>query len=989
MARIPEAEIDRIKREVSIVRLVESYGVKLTGRGDNLLGHCPLNGHSDGTPSFVVSPKKNLWHCMGACAVGGSVIDFVMQADRVSFRQAAESLQKQALSLVAEAAAEPPAPALEPPDEADEAVLARVALEAYPANLSASAEAQTYLEKRGLLNPELIHHFKLGYANRTLGAMVSGHARPKEAALRAQLERVGLYRASHREHLTGCLTIPVRGMNGEVLELYGRRIEPPKRGAPSHLYLPARPDGRRGVFNEPVFQASKHIILCESLVDALSFWDAHHRNVTTAYGVEGFTTEMRAAFRIHGIERVTIAFDADDAGDRAADKIAGLLAEDGIAVFRLEFPRGLDANAYALRLKEKNANVTKAFENLIATAKQIAGPRSVVVAPVAEPLSTSIENPGANEPSPPLVAPLEPTSAELGELRLRFGDRQWRVRGLEKNTSYDSLRINLLVRAGDGFFVDTLELYSARHRDGFVKEAARELKLEERVLKSDLGQVLLRLEDEVRKRLENKLETNPVPTMTDAERAEALALLRDPKLLDRILEAFDDAGVVGEENNKLIGYLAAVSRKLESPLALVIQSSSAAGKSSLMDAVLRFVPEEERVQYSAMTGQSLFYMGETDLSHKILAIAEEQGMQSAAYALKLLQSQGEVSIASTGKDPDSGKLVTHTYRVKGPVMIMLTTTAIEVDEELLNRCLVLTVDEGAAQTSAIHARQREAQTLEGLFRKQSQAARMKLHQDAQRLLEPLHVVNPLAKSLHFSNAATRSRRDHMKYLSLIQAIALLHQHQRDIKEVVHRGERLRYIEVTAEDIAHADRLAKGLLDGVVDDLPPQTRQMLEIIDRLVTEQAAREGVEKTAVRFTRREVRERTRASDTVLKKHLGRLEELEILLVQGGGARRRVLYTLAFDPKLVSLWAPHPLPPGETRFVRGDIEEIEKSRNLGSPRGRPDTYPEILRNSENPPRGEKSLLPGAVEAPRVLAYANGNGHARPGPIASVKKGGN
>lgn len=130
--RIPEPEIDRIKREVSIVRLVESYGVKLTGRGDNLLGHCPLNGHSDGTPSFVVSPKKNLWHCMGACAVGGSVIDFVMQADRVSFRQAAESLQKQALSLAAEAAAPMPKAALEPPDEADEALLARVALEVYP-----------------------------------------------------------------------------------------------------------------------------------------------------------------------------------------------------------------------------------------------------------------------------------------------------------------------------------------------------------------------------------------------------------------------------------------------------------------------------------------------------------------------------------------------------------------------------------------------------------------------------------------------------------------------------------------------------------------------------------------------------------------------------------------------------------------------------------------------------------------------------------------
>ena len=123
--------------------------------------------------------------------------------------------------------------------------------------------------------------------------------------------------------------------------------------------------------------------------------------------------------------------------------------------------------------------------------------------------------------------------------------------------------------------------------------------------------------------------------------------------------------MVGEETNKLVGYLAAVSRKLDAPLAVIVQSSSAAGKSSLMDAVLAFVPEEQRVQYSAMTGQSLFYMGETDLKHKILAIVEEEGAQRAAYALKLLQSEGELTIASTGKDPATGRLVTQSTASKG------------------------------------------------------------------------------------------------------------------------------------------------------------------------------------------------------------------------------------------------------------------------------------------------------------------------------------
>ena len=83
----------------------------------------------------------------------------------------------------------------------------------------------------------------------------------------------------------------------------------------------------------------------------------------------------------------------------------------------------------------------------------------------------------------------------------------------------------------------------------------------------------------------------------------------------------------------------------------MVQSSSAAGKSSLMEAVLAFVPEEQRVQYSAMTGQSLFYMGETDLKHKVLAIVEEEGASRAAYALKLLQIGRQADHRIDGQRP--------------------------------------------------------------------------------------------------------------------------------------------------------------------------------------------------------------------------------------------------------------------------------------------------------------------------------------------------
>jgi len=458
--------------------------------------------------------------------------------------------------------------------------------------------------------------------------------------------------------------------------------------------------------------------------------------------------------------------------------------------------------------------------------------------------------------------------------------------------------VNLLcTRESGAFHVDTLELYSARQRAHFTKLASDEMTVEERVVKRDLGEVLLKLEEFLEKRQQASKAENAPRELSEGEQQEALELLRDPQLLSRILADFEHCGVVGERTNKLLGYLAATSRKLAEPLAVVIQSSSAAGKSSLMDAVLELMPEEERVQYSAMTGQSLFYMGQTNLQHKILAIVEEQGAERASYALKLLQSEGELTIASTGKDPATGRLVTQEYRVEGPVMIFQTTTAVDMDEELLNRCIVLTVDEGREQTRAIHERQRRARTLEGMVARQERERILTLHQNAQRLIRGLFVVNPYAGALRFPDHQTRMRRDHMKYLGLIEAVALLHQYQRPVKEVEHRGQKLRYIEVTKADIEVANRLAHEVLGRSLDELPPQTRRLLGLLDEMATAECGRQGLDRGDFRFSRRQLRERTGWGDTQLKVHLGRLVEMEYVVAHRGvGHSQRLGYELLYE---------------------------------------------------------------------------------------------
>lgn len=925
MARIPEADIQRLKDEVSVQRLVEASGIELKKVGKDLAGRCPF--HEDDEPSLIVTPAKNLWHCFG-CQVGGGPIDWVMKLKGVSFRHAAELLKDD--SALAAVAGEPvrrttvralPAPVALDAD--DRALLAQV-VDYYHQTLRESPEAQAYLAQRGLTHPELVDHFKLGFANRTLGLRLPESNRKSGGEIRERLQRVGVLRDSGHEHFNGSLVIPVFDEAGQVREVYGRKVgERLRAGTPMHLYLPVNASRGRGVFNVGAIKAAKEVILCESLIDALTFWCAGYRNVTTAYGIEGFTSELLQAFADCGTQRVLIAFDRDDAGERGAAKVAEQLMQAGIECYRIEFPKGMDANEYALKVQPAAKSLGLLIRKALWLGKGKA-PERVVQVPVAA-AAEAHQQPNTvtkEERRQPLAAlaaaaPIEPRlpaarvpevppepAAEVtpNEITLAFAEnnnaRRWRVRGLAKNLAHEVMKVNVLVAAGDAFHVDSFDLYAARARAAFLAQAAGELRVSEDMLKADLGRVLLKLEalqdEAIRTALQPKAPA--LPTMTADEHMAALHLLSEPELPARILADFEAAGVVGEATNKLVGYLAAVSRKLERPLAIVIQSSSAAGKSSLMDAVLSFVPEEERVQYSAMTGQSLFYMGQTNLKHKILAIAEEEGAHRASYALKLLQSEGELTIASTGSDPATGNLVTQEYRVEGPMSLFMTTTAIDIDEELMNRCLVLSVDEDREQTRAIHRLQRERRTLAGLTKKHERQAILTLHRNAQRLLRPLAVVNPWADQLTFLDDRTRTRRDHEKYLTLIDAIALLHQHQRPIRSASIAGQVVEYIEASLSDIELANRIAHEVLGASLDELPPQTRRVLASLHALVQERMKEQGLPQREIRFTRTQARAACALSDTQARIHLERLAAMEFVLVHRGQRGQSFEYELLHD---------------------------------------------------------------------------------------------
>jgi DNA primase catalytic core len=928
MPRIPDAEIERLKRAVSLAELCRQRGIELKPHGSqDLIGCCPF--HDDREPSFVITPSKNLWHCLGACQRGGSVIDFVMLAEKVSFRHAVEILQRQS-------GAAPPSPTVktrqgvehpilvEPQSEwSDAALRARVA-EFYHRSFCNDPLAMRYLEKRRCFHPEAAKLFQIGFANRTLGYRVPPSETAHGRRLKEQLQRIGVLRDSGHEHLNGSVVFPLFDEHGQVVQMYGRKLRDDLReGTPKHLYLKG---DHRGVWNGAALACQEEWIVCEAILDALTLWCHGFRHVTASYGVNGWTADHLALVRRVRPKKAFLAYDNDDAGHQAANSLAAVLAAEGVTTYRLAVPTGKDINGFVCALaRDRENDVAAALRALlIAAPLMLPGENKPVQVESGEsrvesqkPETPSVPSLAAESPSLPSTLPA--SRSMLDELSLTCGEcephrRFWRVRGLEKNLSFELLKVNVRLAVAESFHLDTLDLYSARARAAFCAAASEVTGLDAKLLAADLAPVLLACEERQTKLIYEKLSPPAAveaPKMTSEEEREAMEMLKSPKLIEIILHDFQACGFIGEQTNKLVGYLACLSRKLEEPLSVLIASRSAAGKSSLMQALLRFVPDEDKEEFTAITGQALFYIGENDLAHKVLAVAEDQGSHQADYSLKTFQSDKHLIIASTGKDPKTGQLKTERRKVNGPVALLTTSTATEINEELANRFLVLTVNEDRNQTRAIHQAQRHAETLDGLLQRKEHSRILRRHQNAQRLLRPLHVINPHAPQLQFGEGQLRARRDHKKYLGLIRALAFLHQHQRKIQSVTHRGEVLQYVEVEPSDIERADALMREVLGPTTDERSPQALRLLDLINRLTAERAAEDKLSWDKVWWTRRQLREQSGWRQRQLRAALRQLVDLEYVAQRGGGLGRTEFYQVIDDPTSSLVEPPRrPCPP-------------------------------------------------------------------------------
>jgi DNA primase catalytic core len=857
-------DFDQIKRTTDIVRVVASYGIELKKAGRDYVGLCPF--HDDHHPSLRVTPAKGLFRCP-SCQATGNVIQFVAKKEGIGDREAAVKLLTAipGVTRAADAPTNGKSNGAHPLLEERAQLLLERALAIYQKHFTDQPEGRAYLEGRGVANAGLWERHGVGYCNGKLPELL-----PNDERVHGELKTLGLLLPDGRERFAGCVVFPVRDAEGHITTIYGRRCaaETPKENR--HHFLPGRPTG---LWNAAALKTHAHVILVESVMDGLSVELAGSANVVAVQGTNGLSAADVQTLRDYGVQRVTLLLDADKAGREATEKMKALFVSS-FSCDALSLPDGEDPNSY---LQKHGKDGLAAF--ITATDAN---------APATPPAASAAAVPGL--------------TALPGGFAVQLGLRRYEIRGLERGPR--KLKATVRVEHAGRLHVDTLDFYSARWRRQLAQDLTRTFDEAADVIEGDMAKLISLCEASGQTGSGLNAAAPQAEAMTPEHRAEAEAMGRSPDLIQAILDDYERCGLVGEKANKLLCYLAMTSRKMEKPLAVLILSSSGAGKTALQDMAMGFCPPEDLVKLTNLSGKALFYKEGSSLKNKVLALEEGDGVEEAMYALRNLISAGELVSESTIKDPASGRLTTMENRVEGPTAVFLTTTKPDGDPETKSRFFITSVDESREQTQAILICQRRRQTLAGLAEKMAMEPILQRHRNFQRLLKPLPVVNRYADQLSYADDRLQGRRDQPKYLNLINAVALLRQMQKQAKPAPNAPDGApAYIEVDREDIRLANELATELMGHSLDELSRPAADLLQLLlkmqDSTAKEKNADEpppSLARHVPGFTRRQIREFTGWSNARVHRYLQELIELEFVLMEHG--RNGVLhrYRLAYD---------------------------------------------------------------------------------------------
>jgi DNA primase len=711
----------------------------------------------------------------------------------------------------------------------------------YMGCLAEAEGAFEFLKKSGLGSPYLLESMGIGFCSGQLTEVLP--ARKGAAALYRALAKAGVLRRDGTEELIAQLTVPLRDSDGGVVGLVG--IDP----ATGHEAVAGK--DVPCVWNVPALVAHAEALATPRLLDGLALVAAGLPNVIAMVG----TPSLREEQLLSGLGVYGLSFIA--ATEKA---VAYAKALGGIRCHALELP---DEVTPISVLGEQGA---EALAAMVDEAQR-------------HPVGVTCQDGVENLPD---------------GFRTKFGKRGYEIRGIERTGR--RLRAAVRVERQGRLHVDSVDLYSSRARRNLSLDLGRFFEEAKDAIDGDIDR-LIRL-------CEQWCEQRPDPDgaakiqLSEKEVREARELGKADDLMARILSDYELCGLIGEEPNKLLCYLAAVSRMMEEPLSVLILSSSGAGKSVLQDASLAFCPPEDVVKLTSMTGKALFYKGRTSLKHRVLALEEEAGAEGAAYPLRALISSGELVIETTVKDLGTGKLTSVQNRVEGPTAVFITTTSPNTDPETRSRFFVTTVDESREQTRRILDLQRQSRTLSGRTGMSERKEVLRRHRNFQRLLQPVAVVNPFAAQIQFGDDRLQSRRDQPKLLNLIAAVAFLRQMVKPVHTLASHGRTQPYVEVDEEDMRIANGLAVALLRRSMDDLNPVSAELLAQMQQLVDQRVGQhegDGVppRPEEISFTRRELREFSGWPHTRVRRYLVELVEMEFVHAAPLGMGRGYSYSL------------------------------------------------------------------------------------------------
>lgn len=370
--------------------------------------------------------------------------------------------------------------------------------------------------------------------------------------------------------------------------------------------------------------------------------------------------------------------------------------------------------------------------------------------------------------------------------------------------------------------------------------------------------------------------------VSESAKTEARDLLEDPAFLWRIGDAVARQGVAGERKTGVVVYLIATTRLMPRATSGVIKALSSAGKNYLLSSVLRLIPSEDVVRGDRLSPQALFYFDKNRLSHKVLTITERGGLADAQASIRWLVSEGELILHYVKKNPKTGDLVTEEKRVLGPTSVLTTTTMSMLKEDDETRNLSLFIDESKEQTRQILIKQ--ADMYDG-FRCLS-PEELDVFQEAQRSLARqtgkgvfIPYGNFLAK--RFPSDQVRARRDFLRLLDLIAAIAFAHQYQR-------RTDRMGRIVADPTDYHYAQILLTDFLNRTMNRIPPRSEEILQAaLDHFdPSDICSAEDIGTNIREFSRADLADVLHWNSDLVRKWIRPLEGTHFRVLEGGQGR-------------------------------------------------------------------------------------------------------